>query len=397
MMNSDHHLHESEPLHGGDNRLHHRDVAININDGASSNQPLHRSNSNNGRTNGRHSPPPQAMHTRKRRVKKTNFWDRTSGRMNDGKYGKRKAKRSAQIQQVIFWGSICVASFVLGFALTHFWSKGPPSSSNLQPSKLRHPPDTTKGEIPPDPYAKLTADEHKQQPQTEKKPTIQSLLIPRFDTKRYVNSWANNMKYAANEMLGKKRPQAIQIGTWNSPVAFRAFPYARQTHGPIKNIDSDYGGLTFYSLRNEKKFARTIPKDTVDAATPGGFDPDAIAPDQNLKRRNRTRRQQEGSYPEFKPDGTKVLYKDAGLKELKSFYDDDSIKVMPRANDGKTPEPRTCQKPEFSQLYFPTCNNFHDRDLGRVHDDPEKMVHPRPENELYVKYLAHGFYRDGTY
>ena len=88
------------------------------------------------------------------------------------------------------------------------------------------------------------------------------------------------------------------------------------------------------------------------------------------------------------------MHRDANFEELRNYYDDDNVHVLPKANDGKTRDPRACQKAEVSHLYFPTCNNFHEHDLGRVFDDPEDIVHPRPENEMYRKYLAHGYYRD---
>jgi len=186
---------------------------------------------------------------------------------------------------------------------------------------------------------------------------------------------------------------------WHVPIAFRSFPYARQTHGPIKNLDSDYGDIAYYSLKNAEVFARIIPEDGGDDddvdVVPGAFDPDSIEPERSLKSRNRKRRNAKGSYPELDAGGHKILNEDATISELNNYFDDDQlVHVWPKANDGKTRKPRACHRVEFSDLYFPTCNNFHERDLGRVYDDPAQMIHPRPENEEYVKYLAHGYYRD---
>ena len=65
-----------------------------------------------------------------------------------------------------------------------------------------------------------------------------------------------------------------------------------------------------------------------------------------------------------------------------------------RANDAKAEEPRACRSAEFENFYFPTCNNFHEIDLGRPYDEPE-MPQPRPENQLAkVRYLGHGYYRE---
>mmetsp|Transcript_9348 Transcript_9348/g.21083 ORF Transcript_9348/g.21083 Transcript_9348/m.21083 type:complete len:691 (+) Transcript_9348:93-2165(+) len=374
MMNSDH-LPEPDPLH--ESRLHHRETATN-----SDGQQFQ----SNGRGSSSPSPTtPPTPSTRKRRQK--NFWDRTSGHLrlnvndNYAKYGKKRVNKTTQLQSSIFWGAICIATFVLGFAWKYFTHE--PSSSNIPKPQLRHsasqkwmPRENLKN-----PYAKLS-DGHKKSPLR--------LLIPRFDTRRYVSSWEKNMKNAAQE-VGKKQPKSIALEGWNSPIAFRSFPYVKQTHGPIKNLDSDYGGLTFHSVRNEEFFGRVIPEDGRDDIVPGGFDPDSIHPDQSLKRRNKQRRD---SYPNFRSDGTKVLSKDASFQELTNYYDDDNVEVLRKANDVKTREPRVCHKPEFSHLYFPNCNIFHEHALGRVFDDPEKIVHPRPENEVYRKYLAHGYYRD---
>ena len=398
MMKSVHHLQhdggESTLNGGGENGggggLHHRDnVAINID--------MNSGHNGNGARDTRPiiSTPPRT----KRRHKKSSFWARFSanarrrarniyggGDDNYAKYGKKRVKRNDKLQSFLFWGTICLVSFIFGFVWKHY------SNSTLddQPHpQLRH------GEIPPNPYAKLQQQQQQlQNDNNSNKPN--QLLIPRFDTRRYVNSWENKLHNAAEQIIGggssKKQPQSILLEGWTFPIAFRNFPYARQTHGPIKNLDSDYGGLTYKSIRNENTFARVISTDSDDAF--GAFEPASIASSYtSLKTRNRRRKATTGSYPEFDSHGTKVLRDKTVLKGLETYYDDDSVKIFPKSNDYKK-IPRACKKTEFAHNYFPTCNAFHEHDLGRVYDDPKKMIHQRPENEIYKKYLAHGFYRD---
>ena len=85
---------------------------------------------------------------------------------------------------------------------------------------------------------------------------------------------------------------------------------------------------------------------------------------------------------------------DASYYDLKKYYDDDNVEVNRREYD-HTEKPRACRSAEFENFYFPTCNNFHEIDLGRPYDEPEEMPQPRPENQLAkVRYLGHGYYRD---
>lgn len=379
-MNSEH-LPEPDPLHDG--RLHRRETAAINSDGTQF--------SSNGRRGGSGSPinSSPAPSTGKRRQK--NFWDRTRGRLrldandhNYAKYGKKRVNTNAQLQSFIFWGAIAIAAFVLGFTWRYFTSEH--STSNLPKPQLRH---SSRDTTPTNPYAKLASEQGKKKGYVKKSPI--SLLIPRFDTHRYVSSWEKNMKTAAEE-VGKIHPQVIAVEGWLNPIAFRGFPYAKQTHGPIKNLDGDYGGLTFHSVRNEEFFGHVIPDSKDGDVTPGGFDPDTIYPDRDLKVRNRLRK---GKYPNFRSDGTKLLAEHASYHKLEDFYDDDNIKIFRKGNDLNRKEPRACESPEFSHLYFPTCNHFHELFApDRVFDDPETMVNPRPENEIYRKYLAHGSYRD---
>ncbi|KAL7540176.1 hypothetical protein ACHAXR_009931 [Thalassiosira sp. AJA248-18] len=390
MMKSEH-LNESD---SHENRLHHRETASHHvhNDAVDQQYPP---SNGHGSSNGPTTVPPPSPKTRKRRS--MNFWEKTSGHLridvndNYAKYGKKRVKKNMRLQSYIFLGTICIVSFVLGFIWRKYFAGEDLRST---PHLRHHVSDTTPQwkphthKTPPNPYSKL---ESKQQQLNDNK---NKLLIPRFDTRRYIASWEKNERNAALGQIGIKHPKSISLEGWNFPIAFRSFPYARQIHGPIKNLDSDYGGLTYHSVKNEEIFGRVIPKDEEDYIVPGGFDPDSIEPEQSLKKRNAKRKETSGAYPNFDSNGKETLHEDATFEELRKYYDDDNVNVVRKANDGVTKEPRACQNAEFSHFYFPTCNNFHERDVGRAYDDPEKLVNQRPENELYVKYLAHGYYRD---
>jgi serine/threonine protein kinase len=188
-------------------------------------------------------------------------------------------------------------------------------------------------------------------------------------------------------------------------IVYRSYPFAMKSidrKRRKRNRDVDYGGLVYHSLKNEGIFARLIPRiiprgdgEDGDDVVPGGFDPDSIEPERDLKERNRLRRNSRGSYPVYTIDGReRALKKDARILELETYYDDDSISVFPKANDPTIKKPRACQEPEFKSYYFPTCNDFHERDMGRAYDDPRLVSNPRPENEVNIAYLASGFYRD---
>jgi serine/threonine protein kinase len=191
------------------------------------------------------------------------------------------------------------------------------------------------------------------------------------------------------------------VGGWTvllPAVAHRGFPHARRKTGDRRTKKegwraADYGGLTLLFDTDDAKagtvFARLIPEDGNDDIVPGGFDPVSIESSQDLKERNGRK-----SHPVYRADGREVLDEDASYSDLVNYYADDTIDVRPKANDPKLMEPRACQMPEFEHFYFPTCNDFHERDFGRAFDDPEKVANPRPENEANIAYLASGFYRD---
>ena len=302
-------------------------------------------------------PPPR---TRKR-PRKRSFWGRiTSGRLtrvdnvddNYAKYGKRNVNgNERRMRRFVLSGSIPIACFALVCARRYLAREGglSPAAHPPRPRLLRRAPGTaTRDGAPPT----------------------------------------------------RKRPASFDVGgwTWTVPaVAYRGFPHARKagdrtTVGP--RADADYGGLAFHPVRKGGAFARLIPEDGDDDIVPSGFDPVSEVSSINLKERNRIKRNTPGSYPVHRADGREILDEDASYSDLVSYYGDDSISVKSEANDPKLKEPRACQTPEFEHFYFPTCNDFHERDFGRAFDDPGTVPNPRPENEANIAYLASGFYRD---
>jgi hypothetical protein len=211
-----------------------------------------------------------------------------------------------------------------------------------------------------------------------------------------------------SKILHHPKSYVLTDGHRPALLAYRSFPFARKTVDRWKerdDADVDYGGLVHNSVRNEGILTRFIPRIIInsgrddheydgDIVVPGGFDPDSIEPEQDLKERNRMKRKEHGSYPVYAIDGKEILNVDASLLDLRNYYDDDVISVKPKANDPKVLKPRACQEPEFRSYYFPTCNDFHERDMGRAYDDPTVVSNPRPENEVNIRYLASGFYRD---
>ncbi|KAL3762560.1 hypothetical protein ACHAW5_007805 [Stephanodiscus triporus] len=282
--------------------------------------------------------------TRTRSRLRRSIWDWiTSGRMrvntiddNYAKYGKRNVKKKARfIRRLASIGAIGIVLFALVFARKHFTKEGLSPAHRPRPI-LRRGSHTARDEIPPKIY-----------------------------------------------------PKSIVLESWDvHMVSHRSFPYATKSYDRRRNIDPDYGDLDFNPLRKEEIVAH------LDDIAPGGFDPNSIEPTQDLKARNRRRRGTPGEYPAYRADGREIFHEDASYLDLEKYYDDDSISIHAKGNDPNVEEPRPCQTPEFEHYYFPTCNDFHERDLGRSFDDPEKVLHPRPENEVNIAYLASGFYRD---
>jgi hypothetical protein len=196
----------------------------------------------------------------------------------------------------------------------------------------------------------------------------------------------------------ERRPTSFDLGGWTvTAVAYREFPFARNAGDRgAKGRRADHGGLDLRAAREGGGFARPVPEGGNGYVVPGGFDPVSVGPSSSgyLKERNGRRRNKPGSYPAYRADGREVLVEGAGYSDLKTYYDDDSISVEAWANDPELAEPRACRMPEFDRFYFPTCNDFHERDFGRAFDDPEIVPHPRPENEVNIAYLASGYYRD---
>mmetsp|Transcript_21509 Transcript_21509/g.45986 ORF Transcript_21509/g.45986 Transcript_21509/m.45986 type:complete len:496 (-) Transcript_21509:1019-2506(-) len=416
MMNSDHLIESSDPPQQhtpSSSGLHHRDVRgdASSSDGHATLPIPHPTNggANNNVNVGMLGSSPLSPTTPRKRFVRSSSGDggdgdvridvddknrkAQGGRAGRGhvNYGKRRRKKG-NVDNAVLGAMICVVSFVVGFAWMHFARD---ESSRTAP-RLRRASESELGRWRPRDRP-VEKQQQRQQPDDKRQPAKRdgnSLLIPRFDARRFVKTWEKNARNAALQQAGGALPQSIHLEGWNVPVAFRSFPYARQTHGPIKNLDSDYGGLTYHSVKNREVFARTIPEDDDDEAVPGAFDPDTIYPDDDLRKRNK-RRKGQGRYPNVDTDGKRILRKHgASYEEVKTYYDDDNVHVLPKANDGKTRKPRACRKQELSQMYFPNCNAFHEHDLGRPFDDPALFEHPRPENEMYRKYLAHGYYRD---
>lgn len=228
----------------------------------------------------------------------------------------------------------------------------------------------------------------------------------------------------------KIHPISIDLGRilWDnnmaikSTIPFRAFPFRHDTTtttpattfgSSTKRLDSNYGTLIYQSIRNQESFARVIPG-TADGhdggIAMGAFDSSSstMEDESGGSSGSETAR----SYPQYRHDGTKVsLPKNATIQDLMQYYDDDSVTVLPNSiyanneneNVGETTKedsnddrPRACQAPEFTTLYFPTCNNFHELAIDRPYDARPILSarNPRPGHEMDTTYLASGFYRD---
>lgn len=178
-----------------------------------------------------------------------------------------------------------------------------------------------------------------------------------------------------------RTPQTVNLASWSDQKD--SWTIGEKFVGK----SADYGGIEYHSLHPLLHvFQREIGEDESAAFDPHpAFDP--------LHALVKTR-----GHPRYIiSDGMpmKKAVQDASYDELLNFYDDDNVEVFPKANDGKTQKPRACRRPEFETLYFPTCNSFHEIDLGRPYDDPEEMLKSRPENQLAkTRYHSAGYYRD---
>lgn len=310
------------------------------------------------------------------RPRQTDTWNngghlRINVNDNYVKYGnKRSTSQIKRTRRLVLGGVVGIASIFGWLAWKHYFHNGSSSFTTQYTPVTYH---NWKPHI-------ATGDEHSIPLQD--KPFI-ALKIHQF-----ISSRDYNTKWAVRR-VGKIYPQSIYLEQWNAPIAIRSFPFARQI-SPMKNLDSDYGSLTFQTIRNQEDFARVILKDEEDhIIAPGAFDPGTIDPEAGSQEGENPRH-----YPEYSSDGKKIWIEGATYEDLKHYYDDDSINVLPYANEDKKKGPRACISPEFSTLYFPTCNNFHEHGILRAFDDPEITAHPRPGHEIYTKYLASGYYRD---
>lgn len=309
------------------------------------------------------------------RPRQSDAWNHTGGHLrinvNDdyAKYGNKKSNNNIKrTRRLVFGGVISIVSVLGWLAWKHYFDGGYLFTS---PSRLSHKSDTPiinyrnwKPHI-------ATPNEHIL---SQDKPFIG---LRNIITKR------------APRRVGKI-PQSINLENWNAPIAFRTFPNARHT-ALMKNVDGDYGGLAFQSISTHEDFARIILKDEKDEIiAPGAFVPDEIESEYESQTEDIKQRR----YPEYRSDGKKIWIKHATYQDVKHYYDDDNINVLHDANEDEKEGPRACISPEFSSMYFPTCNNFHEFAVGRAYDDPEKTLKPRPGHEMYVKYLDSGYYRD---
>lgn len=190
-----------------------------------------------------------------------------------------------------------------------------------------------------------------------------------------------------------KTPQTVNLNDLSNSIATKK-EYSHMKNHEIYDVkNSNYGDLEYEPLQ-QVRFQREIDDDE-DAA----FDPQSIAPDTEARQKLFSRKFQniKANYPQYvlSDGGMPKKVEVASYNQLLHRYDDDHVEVKKRANDGKTEEPRACRSAEFENFYFPTCNDFHEIDLGRPYDDPIEMLKPRPENQLAnVRYLSHGYYRD---
>lgn len=191
-------------------------------------------------------------------------------------------------------------------------------------------------------------------------------------------------------------PQTITLSGWSN-LAASMEEYAKD-HEDYEMKKADYGDIRYHSLSNRgssNKLKSSSFQRKIDDAKGGAFDAKDWATGTTTTRVN-----MKYSHPEFVlTDGgvpMKNLSKDASYTKIQKFYDDDHVEVLARANDGKTRQPRACRAVEFDTLYFPTCNSFHEIDVGRPYDDPnDDESKPRPVNQLARSHiLSNGYYRD---
>ena len=310
---------------------------------------------------------------------------------NFAKYGKRSAKL---LRDRLIFCALCLAAFVFGASVVMFRHSPPadePKLRNRKTDALWLNRDGPAGEWGDRGSAYPRYDLKKSE--KREKANNNRLSIQRFDRRQFLTSYERATAQAAARQIERKHPQWVHLNTWAASAAFRGFPHAKQTHGAItKSVDPDYGTITYKTIRSSAPFERKIADESASSV-----EPSTIKPTQNLKTRNKNRKS-EDQYPNYNRKGEKIMDQNVESDyledELTIFYDDDRVHIEPKANDGKTYEPRACQEQSWARDYYPTCNAFHQMDLGRPYDDPDKLLKPRPDNELNMNYIDHGYYRD---
>jgi len=287
---------------------------------------------------------------------------------NYAKYGKRKrSKKKSRFSLFVVFIAVCLIIYLLAVIAWSGSSRGSPKLSAADSSSRQYynngPQQNNVKQRPANPYHKLRLGHHPEPPK-----------------KKYEDV--------------TKTPQTVNLSDLTNTTASKK-EYLRN-HAKYDEKSADYGGIEYQLLQHD--FQREINN-----KEGGAFDPKSTKHTDDKetmqKRLSQVIENVKGNYPQYNlSDGmlpTKQKVERATHTDLKHYYDDDNVEVFKRQNDGKTLKPRACREAEFASFYFPTCNDFHEIDLGRPYDDPEEMVKPRPENQLAkVRYLDHGYYRD---
>eukprot|EP00986_Skeletonema_menzelii_P014719 scaffold10060_cov141-Skeletonema_menzelii.AAC.10 len=275
---------------------------------------------------------------------------------NYAKYGKKKRiKKKGRCSIYVVFIVGCFVYLIAVFTWSTSWGRGPSSKPLTSDSKSRQ-----------------YYNNQSLQQNSQRQESLYKRLGQRLTTQKRHKDLT-------------KTPQTVNLNDLTTTIASKK-EYAYK-HAKYDEKSADYGDLEYKLLKGG--FLKNIENG-------GAFDPESTI-DVDVTKKTLQKR---GSYPQYiLSDGDMLPMKqkaeDASYKDLLNYYDDDNVEVFKRANDGKTEEPRACKTAEFEKFYFPTCNNFHEIDLGRPYDDPEEMQQPRPENQLAkVRYLDHGYYRD---
>ena len=171
-----------------------------------------------------------------------------------------------------------------------------------------------------------------------------------------------------------KHPQTVTLEGWsNYRMASRvAFATAENIYGPMKNIDPDYGQITYESIRNNTKlFSRFIPTDSDGITTQGGFDSNSLieTPLMKKKRIRNGNHHPLGRIEDFDPK-----LKDVDSNQLSQFFDDDRVRIVDHnkdnddddddgsrdddegvSSDTSTGQIGACRAMDWEYGYYPTC------------------------------------------